>query len=417
MNKRHSRRAFVGGAAALGVMSCATTRAGPVLAVVGAQIVNPDSDNSSPPSTIVVAGGRIVGGGPSAPRGATIIDATGKFITPGLWDMHAHIALEPPIGRAPENYVGWGVLGIRDMGGDLAALTQLRAEISAGTRIGPDLYIAGPTLNGQSFGAWHRIIANAEEARTAVRQLKAAGVDFFKTHRATSREAFFALVDEARLQGMHVAGHVPLEVTWEEAASAGMRSFEHTQTMAENELNAGANRAARIEEAVARLDGARLDEIAAALAAAGGYFDPTLIQYEENIDARPEVAERRRALYGRLKQYVGRFHRAGVPILAGTDVLERFGEMEHLELERLVECGLTPREALAAATNTPARLMGRADLGRIAPGAEASFLILDADPIADIGNLRQLSGVVLRGQHLDATELAALRAPAPTLPR
>lgn len=376
--------------------------------IVGGLVVDPTSDSRPRPLNVVVAGDRIRAVGASAPSGPRVIDASGKFIVPGLWDMHAHIATEPPIGRAPENYVGWGVLGIRDIGGDLPALLQLRTEIAAG-RVGPSLYIAGPTLNGQQFAPFQRVIANAEEARAAVRELKAAGVDFIKTHRATSREAFFALVDEARRQGLDVAGHVPLLVTWEEAAAAGMRSFEHAQTIPENEMNAGANPATTVEEAVQRLQGERLDQIAAALRAAGAYFDPTLIYYERSISNRPEVAARRRQLYETLKLWVGRMHRAGVPILAGTDDLSDFGEPVLLELERLIECGLTAREALAAATSTPARLMRREDLGVITPGSEASFLIVDADPVADIRSLRRLSGVVLRGQYLDAVQLAALR--------
>jgi imidazolonepropionase-like amidohydrolase len=198
-------------------------------------------------------------------------------------------------------------------------------------------------------------------------------------------------------------------VTWEEAAAAGMRSFEHIQTLAENEVSAGPARAATGEEAVQRLQGERFDQIATALRAAGAYFDPTLIFYERSINNRPEVAERRRQFYPILKSWTGRIHRAGVPILAGTDDLHDFGGPVLLEVERLVECGLTAREAIAAATSTPARLMRRQDLGAIAPRAEASFLIVDADPLADITNLRRLSGVVVRGRYLDASQLAALR--------
>ncbi len=410
MGMRQTRRGFMLGASTACISACATSSSGPSLAILGARIVDPAGDVDGVRGDVLVRGGRIaeIADNLHPPLGATVLDATGKFIAPGLWDMHAHIATALPIGRAPENYVGWGVLGIRDIGGDLPALLQLRSEIASG-RVGPDLYIAGPTLNGEQFSPVHRVIANPEQARATVRELKAAGVDFIKVHRATSREAFFAVVDEARRQGLEVAGHVPLQVTWEEAAAAGMRSFEHIQTLAENEVSAGGNRAATIEEAVQRLQGERLDQIAAALLAAGAYFDPTLIFYERSINNRPEVAARRRQFYETLKVWTGRINRAGVPILAGTDDLHDFGEPLLLELERLVECGLTAREALAAAASTPARLMRRQDLGVVAPGAEASFLIVDADPLADITNLRRLSGVVSRGRYLDASQLTALR--------
>jgi imidazolonepropionase-like amidohydrolase len=321
--------------------------------------------------------------------------------------MHAHIATAPT-GRPLERYVGWGVLGVRDMGGDLPTLLQLRRQMAEG-RVGPSLFIAGPTLNGEQFATFHRPVRTIEEARAAVRELKAAGVDFIKTHRATPRDAFFALVDEARHQGIDVAGHVPLQVTWDEAAACGMRSFEHAQTLVENELSAGPEPAASIEDAIYRLQGARLDQIVSALRSAGAYFDPTLIFYERTIDNRPELAERRRGLYEMLKSWVGRIHRAGVPILAGTDAIDDFGEPLHLELERLTACGLSAREALETATTIPARLMRRPDLGVLAQGAEASFLIVEADPAADIRNLRRLSGVVLRGRYVGADELLALR--------
>jgi imidazolonepropionase-like amidohydrolase len=405
-----TRRGFLLGAAAGACIgACATPPREPPLAILGARIVDPAGGGGYARADVLVRGGRIadIGDRLRPPEGAVVVDAGGKFLTPGLWDMHAHIA-QPSIGRAPENYVGWGVLGIRDCGGQLDALLQLRREIAAG-RVGPDLYIAGPTLNGAQFAPHHRVIADAEQARAAVRELKAAGVDFIKTHRTTSREAFFALVEEARRQDLDVGGHVPLQVTWEEAAAAGMRSFEHVQTLAENEVTAGANRAATAEEAVQRLQGERLDQIAAALRAAGAYFDPTLIFYERNINNRPEVAARRRQFYEVLKVWTGRIHRAGVSIIAGTDDVRDFGEPVLLELERLVECGLSPRQALRAATATPAGMMRRNDIERIVGGACASFLIVDGDPDADVANLRRLSAVVLRGRLLDAATLAALR--------
>lgn len=399
-----SRRTLFAGAAAFGVAGCITASRPQAYALVGGSIVG----SPHRVATIVVEGTRISAIQREAPSSAVVIDVSGKFIIPGLWDMHAHVATAPPIGSAPERYVGWGVLGIRDMGGDLPTLLQLRREITGG-RVGPNLYIAGPTLNGEQFAPFHRAISNADEARVAVRELKAAGVDFIKTHRATSRDAFFALIDEAHRQGLDVAGHVPLQVTWDEAAAAGMRTFEHAQTIIENEMSAGPNRVESIDVAISRLQGARLSQITAALRSAGAYFDPTLIFYERSINNRPDLAERRRQLYEMLKSWVGSIHSADVPILTGTDAIDDFGEPLQMELERFVECGLTTREALAAATSIPASLMRRSDLGVVERGAEASFLIIDADPIADIRNLRRLSGAVLRGHYLDAAELTALR--------
>ena len=381
------------------------------IAIVGGLVVDPATEAAPAPATVIIADGRVAAVGADAriPRGARIIDAHGKYLVPGLWDMHAHIATAPPIGRAPENYVGFGVLGIRDMGGDLPALTQLRTEIASGSRVGPDLYYAGPTLNGEAAAPWHRVVRTPAEARTAVRELHAAGVDFIKTHRATPRDAFFAMVEEARAEGLAVVGHVPLALSWPEAATAGMRSMEHAQTLLENEISAGNPPAANALDAMARIDGPRGDEVFAALVQAHAFFDPTLAGYESTINNRPEVAAQRRALFEHLKAYVKRASDAHVQLLAGTDVLDHFGDMLLTEEERLVDAGLTPRQALRAATSTPAALMQRRDLGRIGPGAEASLLVLEADPTTDIAALRRLSLVVLRGRVIMPAELAELR--------
>ncbi len=398
------------------MLGCAGRRPAPPeessLAILGASVVDPDSEAPPRRASVLVQGDRIVAAGEQVTtrRGTRVIDATGKFLVPGLWDLHAHLNALTEIGAAPEHYVGHGVLALRDCGGFLEPLLALRREIAAGTRTGPQLFLAGPTLNGESFAPFQRVVRDEAEARAAVRELAAAGVDFVKTHRATSREAFFALADEARKHNLDLVGHVPLAVSWVEAAEAGMRSIEHAQTMPENEMKDAQAPAATIEEAFQRLDGERGDAIFAALARTGAVFDPTLVAYEESIDKRPELAARRREAYVHLKAYVGRAHRAGVTLVAGTDVLEKHGEMLLRELERLVEVGLTPRQALAAGTSNSARLLRRPDLGKIAPRATASFLLLDADPTLDVRNLRRLSGVVLRGRYLDAAELRRLRA-------
>lgn len=405
-------RTFAALLLALAAISCTAPRAPePSIAIVGGAVVDPDADAPPQRANIVIRGDRIVAVGRDVapPRGARILDASGKFLLPGLWDMHAHLNALTEIGRAPERYVGHGVLAVRDCGGYLDPLLALRRDIAAGVRTGPQLFIAGPTLNGEQSAPFHRVVRDEAEARAAVRELAAAGVDFIKTHRATSRDAFFAMLDEARRHDLHVAGHVPLVVGWIEAAEAGMRSMEHAQTLPENEMSDVQAPAPTVEAAIARIDGERGDAIFAALVRAGAVFDPTLIAYEESIDNRPEIAERRREAYGHLKSYVGRAHRAGVTILAGTDVLERHGEMLLVELERLVEVGLAPRQALAAATTHPARLMNRPDLGRIAPGATASLLIVDADPTTDVRHLRRLMAVLLRGQLIEKEELARLR--------
>lgn len=382
------------------------------LVITNASIVDTGRAQPLQAASVVVRDGVIVeiSPVPRVPEGARIIDAAGKFVVPGLWDMHAHLAALTPIGRAPEHYVAHGVLNLRDMGGRVDELVALRSAIRAGVRTGPELVLAGPTLNSEQSADFHRRVTTADEARAAVRELKASGVDFIKIHRATNREAFEAIVDEARRQGLPVSGHVPLVMSWREASNAGMRTIEHVQTIFENIQPDPKRIPAEFDAIAKRLDGPLGDEIFAVMKANGTVFDPTLIGYESSFEqAAPNVAELRKAAYERMKPIAIRAARAGVPIVTGTDVLDRHGEMLLRELERLVEIGLTPREVLLAATATSAATAGRPELGRVAVGAPASFIVLDANPLEDIRNVRALSMVVLRGRVLQGEDLAALR--------
>lgn len=384
----------------------------PVIAIVGGNIVDPTSAERAVPGVVLVSGERIVAAGPKVgvPAGARRIDARGKYVVPGLWDMHAHLAAPGPVGRAPERYVGHGVLAVRDMGGLADQLFALRAELRSGVRVGPTLLLAGPTLNGESFAVWHRPVPTVEEARRVVRELKSAQVDFIKIHRAITPEVFQAIASETKALGLRFSGHVPSVMNFGDAADAGMHTVEHVQTLPENEIRDPKNPAKTVDEAVARIEGARGDEVFAALARNRTYFTPTMVAYIAGAeDSSPERAAGIRRLYERFKTIVDRAHKAGVPILAGTDVLTDQGEMLHRELEALVQSGLSPREALASATTLPAEAMGRGP-GQVVAGLEASFLVVDADPTLDVRNLRKVSLLLLRGRVIDAGELAELRA-------
>jgi len=369
----------------------------------GGFVVYPDSDHDAVRADVLVVGERIAAVGPKVrvPAGARRVDVTGRYLLPGLWDMHAHVAAEGPVGDALEDYLRHGVLGIRDMGGRLDEVLALRAEVTSGRRLGPTMVVAGPTLNGAQGGDFHRLVANAEEARSAVRQLRRRGVDFIKIHRQTSREAFMAIRDESRTWGLDVAGHVPLALDWIEASDAGMRSFEHIQTIVENELEAGVEPVRATFDALGRLSGARGDAIFAAMARNGTYWTPTLIYYRTSWEGdSPERRALKQRAFEQMRPFVARAARAGVPILAGTDLLARRGAGLLDELDQLVAAGLTPRQALAAATTTAHSLAGRGP-GPIRAANEASFLILDGNPLTDIAKVRLLRGVVLRGRQLE----------------
>ena len=278
------------------------------LVIANASIIDPAGADPVTLGSVVVVGDRITAVGPGipVPPGAQVIDARGKFLVPGLWDMHAHLAATTPIGRAPEHYVSYGILGVRDMGGFPGSLFPLRAAIRSGARIGPDLVLAGPTLNGEQSAPFHRKVVTDSEARIAVHELAAAGVDFIKVHRATGREAFLAILQEARALGLSVCGHVPLVMSWVEASDLGMRTIEHIQTIYENEQPDPRLVAAQFTAIADHLDGPYGDSIFAVLVRNHTYFDPTLVGYEVLIDrAAPPVfqsKEYRRADYNNKKE-------------------------------------------------------------------------------------------------------------------
>lgn len=390
----------------------AEARAQAVVFIDRATLIDPAATPPTRVASILVRGDHIeaVGAGLRRPAGAAVVDGRGRFVVAGLWEMHAHLAALTSIGRAPERLVGHGVLHVRDMGGYLDQLAVLRADLAAGRRVGPTLFIAGPTLNSEHPADFHRTLATADEARAAVRELKAAGVDHLKVHRATTRQVFEAILDEGRRVGLPVVGHVPLTVSWIEASRAGLRTIEHIQTIFENlqpDLRVTPERFAQMAD---DLDGALGDEIFATLKANGTWFDPTLVGYEATIDdTRPDAAAARRQAYARMKGIAARAARAGVPIVTGTDVLDRHGEMLLRELERLVEIGVTPQAVLTAATITSAAAAGRPELGRVRAGAPASFLLVDGNPLDDITALRRLSLVVHGGRVFTLAELEALR--------
>ena len=453
--------------------SLTPTQTAATLAITHVTLIDPSGEPVRSDQTVIVAAGRIAKIGPSAavqlPQGTKVVDATGKFLIPGLWDMHVHIAginADPAWSKnviLPE-LLASGITGVRDMGGDLAALLAWRREIEAGTLVGPHIVAAGPMLipRGKK-NAEQYPVANPEEARTAVRELKQQGADFIKIIGMPSREAFFALAEEARKQTIPFAGHVPAVVTAAEASDAGMRSIEHIvysglaldcssreKELREVIMRARANRDAKAS-AQALLDAAHSynAEKAAQLwerfKKNGTWVVPTLYsisqQTPEHVspetranDPRlafvPEALRRQwdpRSTENQMsaddqKWWAEQFandmrlttdmHRAGVPLLAGSDSLDRFvfpGPSLHEELQLLKKSGLTPLEALQSATRDAARFLGHEkEFGTIAVGAHGDLILLDANPLDDIANTQKISGVVREGVFFDRASLDTL---------
>ena len=423
--------------------------------------------------TVIVRDGRIVTVKRRAKSvaGAVVIDATGKYLIPGLWDMHVHIT-SPEI--AFPLLIANGITGVREMysGIALATIRQWKLRSDAPRMFAPG-FVDGPLMGGGGNWPDAVAVANAEQARLAVHLLQAHGADFLKVYSSVPREAFLALAEEARAVGIPIAGHVPEEVSPLEASDAGMRSEEHLNNIllaaSTNEVQLRAERVATMydpqmtgEQRLRLLAWPLLsglvntyDETKAAalfetfrkngtwqtptLAILAGFvheldeefvndprrrflpktwtsnWDPRVIFYLRDLSP-PEyevLHQRMRMLLTRYRKLVGDMHRAGVELLAGTDtnpfnpVLPGWGL--HQELALFEESGLTPMEALQTATRNPARYFGILnETGTIEEGKSADLVLLDADPLQDIRNTQKIGGVVLRGRYYARQDLDAM---------
>ena len=421
--------------------------------------------------TVVVQGRRIAA--VTAPddlllgEGVERIDGAGGYLIPGLWDMHVHefSSFFPP---ALPVYIANGVTGVRDMWGELPVAREAREGIAAGERVGPRAVTSGNITDGANAWFPGSVIADSpERARFVVDSLVDAGAGFIKVYSALEADAFAAIAEQATARGVDVAGHVPFTVPARDASDAGMRSMTHMFGVIEGcSSNDAEVRAARAEWMAMRAAGdeftnpffdiglyrtildAADDDVCRALlshlAANGTWLTPTLAvlnnlaylhQLREEDDPRlqympqaitagwqvpfpgtetdtPADIEAREAFLARQLAVTGMAAATGVGILAGTDTPNPFvypGFSLHDELELLVQAGLSPREALAAATTAPAEFLGATDsLGAVAEGKLADLVLLEANPLDAIGNTRDIVLVVANGRFFSRGELDAL---------
>lgn len=426
-----------------------------LVAITHVTAIDVDRGTARPDLTVLIDGSRIAAIAPAAttpiPSSARIINARGKYLIPGLWDMHVHTVV--PTGRQLLGlYVANGVTGVRDMGGDFATIRRWRSEIAAGALVGPRIVAAGPYLEGHSSPIAHIEVHTPEDARRAVDSLAALGVDFVKVHSALPRETFFAAARAARARHLALAGHLSRNVTVEEASDSGQRSLEHLLgfvnvcTPAESVAFASIDPLRRVVFNTCTSRDQR--SVYAHLARNGTWVTPTLAtawefamlpKHEVPGDSLsrfvsdslrsfivgifdpppalpPDGDVLGRRLFVKRRELIRALHDAGVPLLAGTDAPMRnvppgFGL--HEELAELTRSGLTPVAALRAATSEPARYFGAVDsLGTIAVGKLADLVLLDADPRADIGNARRIAAVLTRGRVYDRAALDRLLAGA-----
>jgi imidazolonepropionase-like amidohydrolase len=443
------------------------------LAIVGGSLIDGRGGPVIANATVVIADDQFTAVGSSgstpAPPGADVIDARGTFLMPGLVDMHVHVYT--PDKWHPELFLAAGVTTVLDLGGQVRDVAAHRAAIESGTILGPRLHFTGPMLEEdepyQGFAAFcQRVDATLVEAE--VDALAAAGVDGIKLYvtvrPATARRA----CAHAHAAGLPVFMHQ--HATWgADAAGAGVDCVEHLNVF--GQLAPEALRPADpgrmtpfeyggwlwswIADVDPRSDAVR--RLYDALIAAGTALDPTLVlsasrpgalgedvgdtsmddpertpllpvlpppvreelvsRWAERRQAASRASEaskdRTRRAWQNMLALVGGFHRAGGVVLAGTDcpnVAIVAGFSLHRELELLVRAGLSPMEAIVAATRRPAERLGKtAVFGTVAPGHSADLLVLGADPLADIRNVRRIERVIARGLVHEPERLLAAR--------
>jgi imidazolonepropionase-like amidohydrolase len=390
--------------------------------------------------TVVVQGNRIVAEGPASsttvPSGARVIDGRGKFLIPGLWDMHVHTVM--PGGRQVlPLYIANGVTGVRDMAGDWATIKAWRAEIARGTVIGPRIIASGPYLEGGDQPIPHLLVKTPTDAAPAVDSLVRLGVDFIKVHGQLSPESYFAIARAARARRIPFAGHVSRAVGAAAASDSGQASIEHILAIPNPCTRAEVTELAPrfpVQGALGRCD--TLDQAALyeKLKRNGTWVVPTLVAQVEvsrwpkrdlpgdsvarylpdslqryvagifpMVDSVPPDADVTGAkLFAKRVAVTGALFRAGVGVLPGTDAPLRnsppgFGL--HEELLHFTRAGLTPFEALRAATYEPARFLGMLDSsGTVEAGKIADLVLLTANPLVDIRNSSRTAVVVANGR-------------------
>jgi imidazolonepropionase-like amidohydrolase len=389
--------------------------------------------------TVVIHGDRITKitkTGPNLFHSGTNFDARGKFMIPGLWDMEVHLSWTT--NSALPVLIANGVTGVRDMGGRTLELENWRSRIAARVLIGPTIVQVGPMLNGKSFNPYQMVIGPPVEARTVVRTLKTVGVQGLSLERKVPRDSYFALMDEAKRQGLPVGGHIPNAVRPEEASDAGQNTIENAETIFDGTFGEGI-KDAELPDAVERfLASANANILFERFVKNHNVVTPALSTFRSAVKAlgssappdpnlryvavslrgdlqknqlSPEDAEVMRRLYPVLFKAVKQMHRQGVMFLAGTDIAgPRIpGFSLHDELSLLVEAGLTPLQALQTATLNPAMVLKRvSEYGSVEEGKIADLVLLDANPLKNIENTRGISAVILKGRLLRRDRLNML---------
>lgn len=406
-----------------------------VVALVGGTLIDGTGKPAVPDAVVVTDGDRIVAAGPRAkitiPANATTLDVTGASIVPGLWDMHAHVE-QVEQGAV---YLAAGVTSVRDMGNVMEFITGMRDAIATGKGLGPRILVNG-LVDGEGEGALGTIrIKKRADIAPVIDRLKKAGCIEVKIYSSIDPALVPAIVAYAHGHGMRVVGHLPIGMNAQQAVDAGYDAISHLPALfeaaREKDTPRPRSRAEWLEQIV-KMDFTRpaMTKLIASLARrhvaiddTAALYDQLFFTHEDAARREPGIATLPRELAGgigslpaadaeagakafaRYLELIGLLHKRGVTVVAGTDIAVP-GHSVHRELELYVDAGLTPMEALQAATIAPARYM-RLDkeLGTVEPGKRADLLVVRGNPLERIRDIRNTQLVVARGRVYDTKTL------------
>ena len=400
------------------------------LVLIGGTLIDVTGKSPITNSAVVIQGDRIIAAGPRSeidiPARATIVDVSGKFLLPGLWDMHSHL-YQVEFGPT---YLAAGITTAGDAGNEFEFGTTLRDAAKQGRGLGPRLLLAGYIDGKNEFHSFEVQVETPDEARAAVRRYKAAGYEQIKIRDNVKLDTLKVITAEAHRLGMTVTGHVPKGLNALQAVEAGMDQISHL-TYVTSAFFPKAN--PNEPPSSVDLESAESKNALRFLKEHRTVADPTMSVLELMIHppetpiesfepgltkVAPELVEQIRKKGGpageveglemivnTLLKIIGALQKANIPIVAGTDVGVP-GHTLHRELELYVKAGLTPLEAIQAATITPARVMKlENEVGTLGPGRRADLIVLDANPLDNISNIRKVRFTVSQGRLFETSKL------------